>query len=173
MQTTPEGVQAVLMNEIRQTFENADVSQIMNGFGEAFRMVGPRWSEISQAIAAKTPTISAEAAGAAAPYIPSFSKAASRGDARFVLYLPTAPGQRAGLNDKGNDTYIQVDKKLMVAAGISGGRLFGFGIRDIQKGDSFNHQRFRIDYYDKTQSNPFHVHYHIMNDRRHESIWRP
>jgi hypothetical protein len=84
--------------------------------------------------AARTPTIASEAAGVAAPHPASLSKAASRGNARFVLYLPTAPGERAGLSNQGSDTYIPVNKKLMVAAGIGGGRLFGLASETSRRG---------------------------------------
>ena len=173
LQTSPQGAEAALGRQIRGAFGEVEVSHVMRGFGQAVGIIGGRWGEISQAIAAKAPEIAAEASAAAAPYIPAFSAAAARGEGRLVLFLPTGPGGRAGLHGEGSDTYLEVNRKLMVAAGVSGGRLFGFGLRDTRRGNGFNPQLFRIDYLDGRLANPLHVHYHVLNDRRHATIWKP
>jgi RHS repeat-associated protein len=173
LQSSPEGVEAAIAAELARTLERVELAELTRGLAAALRTVGPRWPEIAEAIAEKAPTIAAEATVAAAQALPKFSDAMARGTGRYVLYLPTGPGSRTGLCGEGSDTYIPVGRKLMVAAGISGGRLFGFGIRDSQHATGFNPQLFRIDYYDARRSNPLHVHYHVMNDRRHERIWEP
>ncbi len=93
----------------------------------------------------------------------------------FSAYLPTgpAPGRRG-------DKSINLSSRLTVAVSPTGGRLFGFGVRTSEQrklnlpGDQF----FRIDYFDRNETPPLNVHYHVFGEKDHHPgpdrvIWTP
>lgn len=112
---------------------------------------------IARAIAAKAPEISDRAAARVSRRLPAYVTADTQGRLKYVIFAPTGPGTRSAEN------YINFGSKAQLAIGVTGGRLFGFGIRTSRENVD---QIFRIDYWDtRYPARPVTVHYHLIDDK--------
>lgn len=153
--TTPQGAAVALAAAIREQFGGAQAAnQILQSFQAALSTIAPHWQDISGAITKHSGKVAAELAPLVALRIPAYAAAQAAQKFRLVFYLPTAPGARS------NEHYISLGGEVEIATALSGGRLFGFGVR---VGERSVEPLYRIDYWDVSRPiiNRLHVHYHF------------
>lgn len=83
--------------------------------------------------------------------------------------MPSGPG------DYVDNEVITVTDRFAVGVSVTGGRLFGFGVRKSVNGQMQEgyDQWFRIDWYDGRLPQPISVRYHVFRSKAHNVIWTP
>ena len=125
-------------------------------------MLNEHWEDARKAINDKIPEMSFRAAEGIGPHIPRLIQANNSKDLKYVISLPSAPGNY----DTSSKKTIPLGKNLIVEVTTTGGSLFGLSFQ-IGKNSSQRVPVLRLDYWDvrATTSKKINLHYHVPSNR--------
>ena len=171
---TPAGAAANLASELKSRYGLDNVNAILEGFNVMAQSLGRYWKKITKQIIHRSPEIAQEVAEVFMPRLPGYMRSESENQLQVIFFLPTAPGSHRG--DRQGDRIISISDSFAIGVAPTGGRMFGFGVRDRRQ-QGYD-QWFRIDWFDYGMRPPLNVHYHVGHegDRHpgsHRVIWTP
>jgi RHS repeat-associated protein len=157
-QPTPALVESAVISAVEKKFGPLGVAQLTGGLSRALRTLAPSWGQIANAIEREAPVMASEIAPEVAKRMSSYLAAQAENRLKLVFFTPTGPGPRSP------DAYLNVGTRAQLAIGVTGGRLFGLGIRTSSGNVD---QVFRLDYWDPfiDPVEPLQIHYHIYSDQ--------
>jgi RHS repeat-associated protein len=165
---TPALVKSAVAAALRRQF-GSNIGDLAGSFQQVVSSIGPNWPDIANSLGAHAPAMAREIFPEVAKRLPKMLAEEKLGKLKMIFYAPTGPGPR-------KDTFIEVKKDLLLAVGLTGGRLFGVGVK---RANGMEEQIFRVDYWDgrlpplRPTPTPLHVHYHVYSDKHppNRTIW--